>query len=48
MFWADLTLMKKNNLKQDIRTTADAVVTILCEGIKEGMNRYNNREVISS
>ncbi|HJO62090.1 MAG TPA: aminoacyl-tRNA hydrolase [Desulfobacterales bacterium] len=39
---------EKNNLEQIIRTTRDAVVTILCEGIKEGMNRHNNRKVISS
>ncbi len=37
---------EKNNLQQVIRTAGDAVVTILCEGIKEGMNRYNNRKVI--
>jgi len=37
---------EKNNLEQVIRTARDAVVTILCEGIKEGMNLYNNRKVI--
>ena len=37
---------EKNNLEQVIRTAGDAVVTILCKGIQEGMNRYNNRKVI--
>lgn len=37
---------EKSNLEKVIRTAGDAVITILCEGIKEGMNRYNNRKVI--
>lgn len=35
-------------LVQFIQTSRDAVVTILCEGTKEGMNRFNNSQIVIS
>jgi PTH1 family peptidyl-tRNA hydrolase len=32
-------------LPEIIRTAADAVVTILCKGTKEGMNRFNGKSI---
>ncbi len=39
------TLKEKKVLNQIITTARDAVVTILCKGTKEGMNRFNNRRI---
>jgi PTH1 family peptidyl-tRNA hydrolase len=35
-------------LKQFIEKARDAVVTILCKGTKEGMNRFNNSKIVIS
>ncbi|MBW2239120.1 MAG: aminoacyl-tRNA hydrolase [Deltaproteobacteria bacterium] len=40
------TLKEKKVLNQIITTARDAVVTILCKGTKEGMNRFNNRRIV--
>jgi PTH1 family peptidyl-tRNA hydrolase len=40
------TLEEKKALNQIITTAQDAVVTILCKGTKEGMNRFNNRRIV--
>ena len=37
---------EKQLLDQIIERTQDAVVTILCEGTTEGMNRFNDRRII--
>ncbi len=39
---------EKKDLDQVITMARDAVVTILCYDTKEGMNRYNNKSVLSS
>jgi PTH1 family peptidyl-tRNA hydrolase len=36
---------EKKNLSEVINQARDAVVTILCEGIREGMNRFNNKRI---
>ena len=33
-------------LKQFVQTSRDAIVTILCKGTKEGMNRFNNSKIV--
>jgi len=40
------TLEEKKVLSQIITAAKDAVVTILCKGTKEGMNRFNNRRIV--
>jgi len=40
------TLEEKKALNRIITTAQDAVVTILCKGTKEGMNRFNNRRIV--
>lgn len=40
------TLEEKKVLSQIITAARDAVVTILCKGTKEGMNRFNNRRIV--
>ena len=35
-------------LEQFIQAARDAVVTILCKGTKEGMNRFNNIQIVIS
>jgi PTH1 family peptidyl-tRNA hydrolase len=40
------TLEEKKVLNRIITTARDAVVTILCKGTKEGMNRFNNRRIV--
>ena len=35
-------------LKQFIQTSRDAVVTLLCKGTREGMNRFNNSQIVIS
>ena len=42
------TLEEKKVLSQIITAARDAVVTILCKGTKEGMNRFNNRRIVIS
>lgn len=37
---------ESNMLEQIIATARDAVVTILCKGTKEGMNRFNGKNII--
>ncbi len=39
-------LEEKKVLSQIITAARDAVVTILCKGTKEGMNRFNNRRIV--
>jgi PTH1 family peptidyl-tRNA hydrolase len=34
---------EKKNLPHVVARAREAVVTILCEGIQEGMNRFNNK-----
>ena len=38
--------MEKENLDRMIKTARDAAVTILCDGITEGMNRFNDKRII--
>ena len=40
------TLEEKKVLSQIITVARDAVVTILCKGTKEGMNRFNNKSIV--
>ena len=40
------TIEEKNVLNQIISAARDAVVTILCKGTKEGMNRFNNKRIV--
>ncbi len=40
------TLEEKNVLNQIISAARDAVVTVLCKGTKEGMNRFNNKRIV--
>ncbi len=40
------TLEEKNVLNQIITAARDAVVTVLCKGTKEGMNRFNNKRIV--
>ena len=40
------TLEEKKVLSHIITAARDAVVTILCKGTKEGMNRFNNRRIV--
>ncbi len=42
------TIKEKNLLHQIITEARDAVVTILCKGAKEGMNRFNNKRIVIS
>jgi PTH1 family peptidyl-tRNA hydrolase len=37
---------ESNMLEQIIATARDAVITVLCNGTKEGMNRFNGKEII--
>ncbi|MES0445196.1 MAG: aminoacyl-tRNA hydrolase [Desulfobacterales bacterium] len=39
---------EKEALDQIITKARDAVVTILCKGTKEGMNRFNNKRILIS
>jgi PTH1 family peptidyl-tRNA hydrolase len=39
---------EKKVLDQIITRARDAVVTILCKGTKEGMNRFNNKRILIS
>jgi PTH1 family peptidyl-tRNA hydrolase len=40
------SLEEKKVLSQIITAARDAVVTILCKGTKEGMNRFNNKRIV--
>ena len=40
------TIEEKNVLNQIIDAGRDAVVTVLCKGTKEGMNRFNNKRIV--
>ena len=40
------TLEEKRVLSQIITAAQDAVVTILCKGTREGMNRFNNKRIV--
>jgi len=40
------TLEEKEDLSQIVTAARDAVVTILCKGTKEGMNRFNNKRIV--
>ncbi len=40
------TLEERKVLGHIITAAKDAVVTILCKGTKEGMNRFNNRRIV--
>jgi PTH1 family peptidyl-tRNA hydrolase len=40
------TLEERNVLSQIITAAKDAVVTTLCKGTKEGMNRFNNKRIL--
>jgi PTH1 family peptidyl-tRNA hydrolase len=42
------TLEEKKVLSQIITVAKDAVVTILCKGTKEGMNRFNDKRIVIS
>ncbi|MBW2012878.1 MAG: aminoacyl-tRNA hydrolase [Deltaproteobacteria bacterium] len=42
------TIKEKNLLHRIITEARDAVVTILCKGAKEGMNRFNNKRIVIS
>jgi PTH1 family peptidyl-tRNA hydrolase len=42
------TIIEKNLLHRIITEARDAVVTILCKGTKEGMNRFNNKRIVIS
>jgi PTH1 family peptidyl-tRNA hydrolase len=43
---AKFTLEERNVLSQIITTAKDAIVTILCKGTKEGMNRFNDKRIV--
>jgi PTH1 family peptidyl-tRNA hydrolase len=36
---------EKHMIRQIVERARDAVVTILCEGAREGMNRFNDRRI---
>jgi PTH1 family peptidyl-tRNA hydrolase len=40
------TLEEKKVLSQIITSAKDAIITILCKGTKEGMNRFNNKRIV--
>ena len=40
------TSEERKNLDRIITTAKDAVVTILCKGTKEGMNRFNDKRIV--
>jgi PTH1 family peptidyl-tRNA hydrolase len=40
------TLEEKQVLSEIITAAREAVVTILCKGTKEGMNRFNNKKIV--
>ena len=40
------TLEEKKVLSQIITSAKDAIVTILCKGTKEGMNRFNDKRIV--
>jgi PTH1 family peptidyl-tRNA hydrolase len=40
------TLEERKVLSQIISSAKDAIVTILCKGTKEGMNRFNNKRIV--
>jgi len=40
------TLEERKNLDRIITTAKDAVVTTLCKGTKEGMNRFNDKRIV--
>jgi len=40
------TLEERKVLSQIITTAKDAIVTILCKGTKEGMNRFNDKRIL--
>ena len=42
------TLQEKKNLHRIITEGRNAVVTILCKGAKEGMNRFNDKRIVIS
>ena len=42
------TLQEKKNLHRIITEARNAVVTILCKGAKEGMNRFNDKRIVIS
>lgn len=42
----NFTLEERKVLGHIITAAKDAVVTILCKGTKEGMNRFNNRKIV--
>jgi len=44
----DFNLEEAEKLERIITTARDAAVTILCEGTKTGMNKYNNKNVTIS
>jgi PTH1 family peptidyl-tRNA hydrolase len=39
---------EKKILAEIIATARDAVVTIICEGVKEGMNRFNSTRILNT
>jgi PTH1 family peptidyl-tRNA hydrolase len=43
---AKFTLEERKVLSQIITTAKDAIVTILCKGTKEGMNRFNDKRIV--
>jgi PTH1 family peptidyl-tRNA hydrolase len=40
------SLEERKVLSQIITTAKDAIVTILCKGTKEGMNRFNDKRIV--
>lgn len=40
------SLEERKVLSQIITSARDAIVTILCKGTKEGMNRFNNKRIV--
>ena len=40
------TVEERKNLDRIITTAKDAVVTTLCKGTKEGMNRFNDKRIV--
>ena len=40
------SLEERKVLSQIITSAKDAIVTILCKGTKEGMNRFNNKRIV--
>jgi PTH1 family peptidyl-tRNA hydrolase len=40
------TFEERKVLSQIITSAKDAIVTILCKGTKEGMNRFNNKRIV--